>query len=91
MSCGNKLVTFYKLLQDMACQYESGLDSCPVTVSAFGAPPPAAAAAEPALSAREAESKRKWDYESLADMEKRRKNERAREMARILRNDGLSD
>lgn len=85
-------------MQDMALQFEQGLPDCPVTVSLLKSDVAAEkhshkssedhtkkSNGESTLS--EAEQKKR-DYESLADMEKRRRNERAALIDSILRSDG---
>ena len=74
----------------MAIQFEKGLEQCPVTVSALEVKPPPQTAPSQAPEP-DSEVKNKRDYESLADMEKRRKNERARLIAEMLSSDGVED
>lgn len=83
--------------QEMACQCERGLPACPVTVSTpRSANPPSkpsstTCSSSTTSSKKQEEAKRKRDYETLADMEKRRKNERALLIAEMLRHDGVDD
>ncbi|KAF2345351.1 hypothetical protein FHG87_023893 [Trinorchestia longiramus] len=83
-----------KLGADMALQYEKGLPDRPVVVSELskktqsGVPSGAEPSGFPSES-KDSIQRLKRDYEALADMEKRRKNERAALIAEMLRNDGV--
>ena len=84
----NLLLIFFFFAKELAVQCEKGLPACPISLSAlFGEPKK-----KPAKGGDPADpeaGKRKRDFESLADMEKRRKNERARLMEEIMLNDGV--
>ncbi|XP_018014847.1 dnaJ homolog subfamily C member 17 [Hyalella azteca] len=88
-SKGSALIDYMdKSGAEMALQYEKGLPDCPMIVSELKH-----SASEPAPSqsaeGKAASDTAKRDYEALADMEKRRKNERARLIAEMLRADGV--
>ena len=74
----------------MAVMCERGLESCPLTVCHLEVKAPAPTSVKDSTVTNSQNNvKDKTDYETLADMHKRRQNERARLIAEMLRTDGV--